>query len=86
MFANKHLLSAGLGRLVALVPRGRQPVRPAELAHWQRAYIGVPIDIAVKLLVLGMMVSLAVRATTHESYNGVGHRWHAVHDGQLTHP
>jgi hypothetical protein len=86
MFANNHLLSAGLGRLAALVPRGRQPIRPVELAHWQRAYIGVLIDIAVKLLVLGIMLLLAVRATTHESYNGVGHKWHAVHDGQLTQP
>jgi hypothetical protein len=86
MFANNRLLSIASGRVAALAPRVRQPVKPAELAHWHRAYIGVPIDIAAKLLVLGIVLSFAVRAMTHEGYNSVGHKWHAVHGGQLTQP
>jgi hypothetical protein len=53
-------------------------MRPAELSQWYRAYVAVPIDIAVKLLVLGVVLSFAVRTTTHESYDGVEHdKWHA---------
>ena len=88
MFANR-LLSVASGRVAAPVRRACQPVRPAELAHWERAYIGVPIDIAAKLLVLGIVLSFTVRAMTHEGYDGVDHnnnKWHAVHEGQLAQP
>jgi len=86
MFANR-LLSVASGRVAAPVRRMRQAAQPTELAHWERAYIGVPIDIAAKLLVLGIVLSFAVRATIHQGYDGVGHnKWHAVHQGQLTQP
>ena len=48
-------------------------MRPAELSQWYRAYVAVPIDIAVKLLVLGAVLSFAVQTTTHESNDGVEH-------------
>jgi hypothetical protein len=87
MFANNRLLSVASGRMTVPVPRARQPVRPTELAQWPRAYIGVPIDVAAKLLVLGVVLSFAVRATTHEGYRGVDHdNGRAVHAGQVTHP
>jgi hypothetical protein len=53
-------------------------MRPAELSQWYRAYVAVPIDIAAKLLVLGVVLSFAVRTATHESHGGVDHdKWHA---------
>jgi hypothetical protein len=86
MSANTRHLSVASGRTAAPVPRPRQPVRPAELAHWHRAYIGVAIDVAAKLLVLGVVLSFAVGAMTHEGH-GVDHdKGHAVHAGQLTQP
>jgi hypothetical protein len=76
MLANNRCLSATSGRVAR--PSVRQPMRPAELSQWYRAYVAVPIDIAVKLLVLGIVLSFAARTTTHESYHGVEHdKWHA---------
>ena len=51
------------GGVAAPLPRVRQPLRPPELANWHRAYIGVSLDIAAKLLVLGIVLSFALRAT-----------------------
>jgi hypothetical protein len=86
MFANNRHLSVASGR-TAPVWRVRQPLRPAELADWHRAYIGVAIDVAAKLLVLGVVLSFGVRAMTHEGYRGVDHdKGHAVHAGQVTQP
>ena len=87
MFANHCRFSVTSRRMTVPVPHVRQPLRPAELASWHRAYIGVPIDVAAKLLVLGVVLSFAVRATTHEGYRGVDHdNGRAVHAGQVTHP
>jgi len=87
MSASNRYLPVASGRMAAPVLRVRPPVRPAELAHWHRAYMGVAIDIAAKLLVLGIVLSFTVRAMTHEGYSGVGHdKWHAVHEGQMTQP
>lgn len=87
MFANNCHLSVASERMTVPVPRARHPERPMELAHWRRAYIGVPIDVAAKLLVLGVVLSFAVRATTHEGYRGLDHdNGRAVHSGQVTPP
>ena len=76
MRANNRCLSTASGRVAK--PRLRQPMRPAELSQWYRAYVAVAIDIAAKLLVLGVVLSFAVRTTTHERYDGVDHdKWHA---------
>jgi hypothetical protein len=58
-------------------PRVRRPMRPAVLAHWYRVYIGFPIDIAAKLIVLGVVLSFPVRATTHHGDHDVDLKRHA---------
>ena len=76
MLANNRCLSATSSRVAG--PRVRPPTRPVELSPWYRAYVAASIDIAVKLLVLGVVLSFAVRTATHESYDHVGHdQWHA---------
>jgi hypothetical protein len=69
------------------VPRGGCAIRPAELAHWHRAYIGGAIDVAAKLLVLAVVLSFTARAMTHEGYHGVDRdKGHAVRADHLTQP
>jgi hypothetical protein len=87
MLASNCHLSGTSGGVAAPVPRVRQPLRPAELANWHRAYFGVSLDIAAKLLVLGIVLSFALRATTHVGHSAVDHdRWRAVHDRQVAQP
>jgi hypothetical protein len=87
MLASNCHLSATSGEVAASLPRVRQRLRPAELAHWHRAYIGVSLEIAAKLLVLGVVLSFALRATTHVGYSAVDHdRWHAVQERQVAPP
>jgi hypothetical protein len=87
MLASTCHLSVTSGRVAATLARVRQPLRPAELANWHRAYIGVSLDIAAKLLVLAIVLSFALRATTHVGHSGVDHdRWRAVHDRQVAQP
>jgi hypothetical protein len=79
MLANNRRLSAVSGR--AARPRVRQPMRPAELSQWYRAYVALPIDIAAKLLVLGVVLAFAVRTTVHERYDVDHDKWHASQEG-----
>ena len=85
MFANNCLVASD--RTAAPGPRVRRPIRPAELAHWRRAYIGGAIDVAAKLLVLGIVLSFTARAMTHEGYHPLDRdKAHAVRADHLTQP
>jgi hypothetical protein len=79
-------MSTGNRAATTAAPRVRRPMRPAVLAHWYRAYIGFPIDIAAKLIVLGVVLSFAVRTTTHNGDHGVDLKRHADLYSQATRP
>jgi hypothetical protein len=85
MFANNCLVASE--RTAAPGPRVRRSIRPAELAHWHRAYIGGAIDVAAKLLVLGLVLSFTARAMTHEGHHGLDRdKGHAIRADHLTQP
>lgn len=71
MLASNRGPSAGASPVAGSVRKRHDPMPIAVLADWQRAYFRVPIDIVAKLLVLGVMLSLSVAATTREDYRGV---------------